>query len=141
MRESIYSFMHAQQNETKKLMDFELEISDDFEFYLNEVIVGITDEKFDMDMHSISKFLFYHFNNLRRNLGEEACKIKYSIVLDDQHAIETLQSKDWPYFINCLLELSEGDITLLNLNGISQNENDVEEIKIIKNTIENLKIC
>ena len=60
MRESIYSFMHAQQNETKKLMDFELEISDDFEFYLNEVIVGITDEKFDMDMHSISKFLFYH---------------------------------------------------------------------------------
>ena len=35
VRESIYSFMHAQQDETKKLMDFELDISDDFEFYLN----------------------------------------------------------------------------------------------------------
>ena len=70
MRESIYSFMHAQQDETKTLMDFELDISDDFEFYL--IIAGITDDKFDMDMHSTSKFLFYHLNNLRRDLGEEA---------------------------------------------------------------------
>ena len=66
MRESIYSFMHAKQDETITLMDFELDISDDFEFYL--IIAGITDNKFDMDMHSTSKFLFYHFNNLRRDL-------------------------------------------------------------------------
>ena len=56
-------------------MDFELDISDDFEFYLNETIAGITDDKLDMDMHRTSKFLFYHFNNLRRDLGEEAYKI------------------------------------------------------------------
>ena len=54
MRESIYSFMHAQQDETKKLMDFELDISCDFEFYLNEIIAGITDNKFDMNMYSTS---------------------------------------------------------------------------------------
>ena len=94
MRESIYSFMHAQQNETKKLMDFELDISDDFKFYLNEIIAGITDDKFDMDMHSTSKFLLYHFNNLRYNLGEEAYKIRHTIVSDDQHALETLQIKN-----------------------------------------------
>ena len=58
MRESIYNFMHA-QDKTKKLMDFELNISDDFQFYLNETIVGIPDDKFDMDMHSTSKFLLY----------------------------------------------------------------------------------
>ena len=46
--------MHAQQDETKKLMDFELDISCDFEFYLNEIIAGITDNKFDMNMHSTS---------------------------------------------------------------------------------------
>ena len=68
MRESIYNFMHAQQDETKKLMDFELDISENFEFYLNEIIAGITDNKFDMDMHSTSKFLFHDFNNLRRDL-------------------------------------------------------------------------
>ena len=75
MRESIYSFMHAQQDETKKPMEFEFDISEDFEFYLNEMVPGITDDKFDIDMDSTSKFLFYHFNNLRCNLGEEAHKI------------------------------------------------------------------
>ena len=120
-KESIYSFIYAQQDETKKIMDFELDISDDFEFYLNEIIAGITDDKFDMDMHSTSKFLFYHFNNLRCDLGEKAYKIRHTIVSDNQHALETLQSKDWPYFINRLVEVSEGDITWLNLHGISQN--------------------
>ena len=79
-------------------MDFELDISDDFEFYLNEIIAGITDNKFDMDMHRTCKFLFYHFNNLRHDLGEEAYKIRHTIVSDNQHT-ETLQSKNWPYFI------------------------------------------
>ena len=69
MRESIYSFMHAQQDETKKVIDFDSDINDDFEFYLNEVIASVTDGKFDIDTHSTSTFLFYHFNNLRRNLG------------------------------------------------------------------------
>lgn len=78
--------MHAPQDETKKLMDFELDILDNFEFYLNEIIAGITDDKFDMDMHSTSKFLFYHFNNFRRHLREESYKIRQTIVSNDQHA-------------------------------------------------------
>ena len=65
MRESIYSFLHAQQGETKKLLDFDLDNNDDFEFYLNEIIAGVTDDEYDIDTHSTSKFLFYHFNNLR----------------------------------------------------------------------------
>ena len=141
MRESIYSFIHAKQDKTKKLMNFELDISDDFGFYLNEIIAGINDNKFDRDVHSTSKFLFYHFNNLRRNLGEEAYKIRHTIVSDIQHALETLQSKDWTYFINRSLEVSEGDITFLILSGTSQNKNVIEELKIINNTIENLEIC
>ena len=54
--------------------------------------------------------------------------------MDNQHALESLQSKDWSYFINRLLEVSSGDISSLNLN-------DAEEIKIINDTVENLKIC
>ena len=76
MRESIYSFMGAQQDETKKFIDFDLDINDNFEFYFNEVIVVVTDDKFDIDTHSTSKFLFYHFNNLRHDLGEELYKVK-----------------------------------------------------------------
>ena len=134
--------MHAQQDETKKLMDFELGSSDNFEFYLNEIIAGIIDNKFDMDMYSTYRFLFYHFSNLRCNLGEETYKIRHNIVSDNQHALEFLQNKDWTYFINRLLEASEGDITSINLGRIiSQNENDVEELKIMNDTIDNLQIC
>ena len=52
MRESIYSFMDAQQDETKKFIDFDLDMIDDFEFYLNEVIACVTDDKFDIDTYS-----------------------------------------------------------------------------------------
>ena len=87
MKESIYDFMIAQQDETKKFVDFNLDINDDFNLYLNEVIIGATDDKFDIDTHSTSKFLFYHFNNLRRDFGEEAYKIRHTIISDKLHAI------------------------------------------------------
>ena len=38
------------------------------------------------------------------------------------------------YFINRLLEVSTGDISSLNVN-------DIDELKIINYTVENLKIC
>ena len=40
MRESIYDFMKAQQDETKKFVDFTLDIINDFDIYLNEFITG-----------------------------------------------------------------------------------------------------
>ena len=40
-----------------------------------------------------------------------------------------------------MLEVSNGGISSLNLSSISQNQNDVEELKIINDTIENLEIC
>ena len=53
MRESIYSFMHVQQDETKKFINFDIDVNDGLEFYLNEVIAGVTDNKFDIDTHLI----------------------------------------------------------------------------------------
>ena len=140
-RESIYSFMNAQQGKTKKIIDFDLDINNNFEYHLNEVIVGVTDDKSDIDKYSTSKFLFYHFNNLRRDLGEEPYKGRHTTISDDQHALENLQSKDWPYFINRLLKASNDDIFSLSLLGIDQNQNNIGELKIINDTIENLKLC
>ena len=71
MQESIYDFLLAQQNETKKIMEFETDLSDDFDFYLNEIIAPITNNKDDIDTNSTTKFLFYHFNNLRLNLNKD----------------------------------------------------------------------
>ena len=42
----------------KKICRLWLDINDDFDFYLNEVIIDTTDNKFDNDTHSTSKFLF-----------------------------------------------------------------------------------
>ena len=63
--------------------------------------------------------------------------------MDNQHTLESLslQSKDWSYLINQLLEVSSDDISSLNLRGISQNQNDIEELKIINDTVEHLGIC
>ena len=77
--------------------------------------IGTTDDKFDIDTHKTSKFLFYYFNNLRRDFGKEPYQIRHTIILDDLHAIEKLQSKNWPYFINCLLEDSDGGVSSLSL--------------------------
>ena len=52
-------------------MDYEIDLSDDFDFYLNEIIAPITNDKDVMNTHSTSKFLFYHFNNLRLDLKED----------------------------------------------------------------------
>ena len=59
--------------------------------------IGTTDDKFDIHTHKTSKFLFYYFNKLRRDFGKEAYQIRHTIILDDLHAIEKLQSKNWPY--------------------------------------------
>ena len=87
MQEIIYDFLLAQQDETKKLMDYEIDLSDNFDFYLNEIIAPITNDKNDMDTHSTSKFLFYHFNNLRLDLNKNAYKIRHAIILDDQYTL------------------------------------------------------
>ena len=110
MQERIYDFLLAQQDETKKLMDYKIDLTDDFEFYLNEIIAPITNDKDDMDTNSTSKSLFYHFNNLRHIfLDEDTYKIRHTIVSDDQYALDVLQSRDWPYLIDRLLEVSKGN--------------------------------
>ena len=103
-------------------------------------MIGTTDDKFDINTHSTSKFLFYHFNNSRRDFGEKVYKIRHAIISVDLQAIEKLQSQNWPYFINRLLEVSDGDISSLNLINLTQNQNDTNELEIINDTIENLEI-
>ena len=121
IRESIYDFMRAQQVKIKEFIDFDLDTNHDFEFYLNQVIIGTTDDKFDIDTHSTSKFLFYHFSNLRRDFGEEAYKIRHTIILDNLHALDKLHSKNWPYFIDRVLEISNDNFSLVSLFIFDQN--------------------
>ena len=134
-------YLHSRTKQ-KKLMDYEIDLSDNFDFYLNKIIALTTNDKDDMDTLSTYKFLFGHFNNLRFDLNEGTYKIRHTIILDDQYTMELLQSKDWPYFIDRLLTVSEGEITFLNLSGVdNSSQNNFDEIKIINDRIDYSTIC
>ena len=53
MQESNYNFLLELQDKSKNLMDYEIDLLDNFDFYLNEIIAPITNDKDDMDIYSI----------------------------------------------------------------------------------------
>ena len=85
---------------------------------------------FDRQTHKFSKPLFYHFNVFTQITNGLPYKIKHAIISDDQYGLEVSQSKVWPYFIDRLLEISEGNISSLNLGRIGQSKDEINEIKI-----------
>ena len=140
LKESIYDFLLMQQNEAKKLVEYEINFTGDFNSYINKIINLITDGRDDLHSHSVSKFLFYHFNNLMHDLNENAYKIGHTLILDNKYVVEVLQSKNLSYFIEKMLEVSHGDISLLNLSRVSRY-NLSEDIKVMNDTKDNLTIC
>ena len=79
--------------------------------------------------------MFYSSNNYQNLIGEETYKVKHTIITHDNYALEKIQPS---YFIERLIEISEGDITVLDFSGTQNNFN---EIKILNNSKDNLSIC
>ena len=48
-----------------------------FDSYINEIVNPITDDRDDLHTHSVSKFLFHHFNNLMHDLDKDTYKIRH----------------------------------------------------------------
>ena len=70
-----------------------------------------------------------------RDLNEDTYKIRHTLISNNKYVLEVLQNKNWSYFIEKILEVSQGDISLLNISGVDQN------IKIINGTSDNLAVC
>ena len=68
--ESLYRFLCAQQDLTKKILKLNVAITDDFDYYVKEVLANITDDRYNMNSNSTSKFLFYHFNMFKQVQGK-----------------------------------------------------------------------
>ena len=137
--ESICGFFENQEDETKKWIDFEFVLADDYENYFIKYLVNIkdgNDEKYDMLINKNSKFLFYHFNNYLRQINEPTKPVCHSFLLNDETALEILQNKNWQYFIERILEVCQPN----NGGGLSQLVN-AKEVEIIENSVENLTIC
>ena len=129
--ESIFNFLRNQEDITKKLLKINIAITDDFDYYVREVLSNVTDDTNDLNSNSTSKFLFYHFNTLRQSQGKNFYKIRHSIISDDTFVLEEIQNKNWQYFITTLLEISNSEYE-------SETVTDLTDRVLIEQTIDNL---
>ena len=90
--ESLYNFLRAQEDVSKTFLNLARNLSGDLEYYLREIVDGVTDDKFDVHINSTSKFLFYCFNNFRRSFGLSTFAIRHTQISDDKYALESVQT-------------------------------------------------
>ena len=90
-RECLYNFLRTQQDLTKKILKVNVAITDDFDYYVKEVLANITNDRYDMNSNSTSKFLFYYFNMFRQPQGKSFLDIRQSVIADDDYALDNLQ--------------------------------------------------
>ena len=108
--ESIYSISQNQEGETKKWIDFEFILSDDYNDYFMKYLVNIKDsegERYNMLTNKNSVFLFCHFNDYLRQINEPMKPVRHSIMANDDTTLEILQNKNWQYFIERILEVCQ----------------------------------
>ena len=59
-------FLNNQQDLTKKELEINLPIDNDFNVYVHEVLTDVVYDEYDLQTNSTSKFLFYNFNTFRQ---------------------------------------------------------------------------
>ena len=134
--ESIYTFLDNQQDETKKEipLDFSYDITD----YMTKYLPAINDYdevKYDFLANKNSKFLFNLFNKHQENRGKKKQSVRHTKVSADDYALQKLQDRNWPYFINRIIEFSQG---VFDLNDVITT--DADEFNVLNNTRPNFEI-
>ena len=114
------TFFLAQVDATKKLMPTEFEISDNYENYVK----SRNHDKYDILTHKNSKYLLYNFNNFLNRIGKQAKLVRHTKISDDDFALPNLQEKNWPYFVERLLTVSENKYSF-----VFSTNSSIEEIK------------
>ena len=120
----------------KKPLDFAYD--DDYYDYMTKYLPGISKEdknQHDFDRYKISKFLFHLFNKNQENRGRQKHAIRHTKLSDDNYALGALQDRNWPYFIDRIIEYSQG---FLNLSDIDKS--DITELNVLRNTRDNFEI-
>ena len=122
--ESLYDFLHTQQDLTKKIQKVEVPITNDFDYYVKEILVNITDDRDDMNANSTLKFLHYQFNTFTQVQGKPPLEIRHSVIADNDYALVNLQNKDLQYFVEMALWNVTGQLTVFD---DSSSESDIFE--------------
>lgn len=79
-----------------------------------------------------SKFLFYRFNDFLQMRKQDMQLIRHLIIVEDQEGLAELQNRNWPYFIEKVIAITED----MNKVKIEEKEN-----KILNEITRNYKIC
>ena len=136
--ESIYTFLDNQQDETKKDIPLDFSYDDNLNDYMTKYLPAINDYdevKYDFLANKNSKFLFNLFNKYQENRGRKKLPVKHTKVSADDYALKKLQDRNWPYFVNRIIEFSQG---VYDINDIITT--DAEEVNILNNTRANFEI-
>ena len=132
MQESIYTFLDNQQDETKKDIPLDFSYDDDLNDYMTKYLPSINDYdevKYDFLANKNSKFLFNLFNKNQEINGRKKLAVKHTKISADDYALRKLQDRNWPYFVNRIIEFSQG---VFDINDIITA--DPEEVNILNNT-------
>ena len=137
-QESIYTFLDNQQDETKKDIPLDFSYDDDLNDYMTKYLPSINDYdevKCDFLASKNSKFLFNLFNKNQEISGRKKLAVKHTKISADDYALRKLQGRNWPYFLNRIIEFSRG---IFDINDIITT--DPEEVNILNNTRSNFEI-
>ena len=137
--ESFYDFLNNQQDLSKKELDIEVPVGNDFNTYVREVLADVVDDDYDLHMNPTSKFLFYNFNTIRQLDRLAPLTVWHSEVANNKFAIKIVQSHNWQYFIETLLQISNSEVNIQDYN-LHDNE-DFDKYLIVQKTLENLNCC
>ena len=130
--------MQAQEDETKKFIDFEFIYDDTYQNYFDEFLLKLNlknNDRLDVLTNKNSKFLFYHFNDYLTRMNVPTKPVTHTSASNDHLAIEIIQRQNWQYFIERILEACQS-----NNIGDNIDHSSVKEFKIIKNSVENISI-
>ena len=136
--ESLFGFLRNQQDETKKKIPLDFTYDDDYHDYMTKYLPGISEvdeNQHDFDSNKTSKFLFHLFNKFQETRGRPKHFIRHTKLSDDNYALGALQDRNWPYFIDRIIDYSQG---FLNLSDVDRS--DITELNVSRNTRDNFEI-
>ena len=141
MRKSIYGFLAAQEDQAKKLMLYKIDPMVNFSNYLKEVVhPAVKNDEYDIRTNTASKFFFHRFNSLRNTKSLHSYGIRHTKIWDDDFAVESLQSKNWQYCIERVLNFSENYNLLQQQLSEDINSSSNEDKELSDDTHENAAI-
>ena len=131
-----FPFFFKQQYPIKGIIDFEFLYSGNYIEYPNWLIEGFDSyqkAKLYVLISKNSKYLFYQYNGILRQNNFEVKKFKHTFVTDDYVAIKEIQSQNWQYFVESVLDARRA-------NNVSEKIN-IKEAQLLINSAENITIC